>query len=354
MKTRFKELNQMIADMEHAPEKYRPTHFWDGGTSEIVRDFEVHGLESFRSYLSTTQYFVPLYGIPAFVRDASTLEDSIQNLFPQGKMHPRFAEQARQMLSGVDHAFNDYRVFLASDKEQLPYLQAASESSVGKPVQQFEFDQKKYSRSMLNYLLGFCFLKQHVNMENIDSVLEIGGGFGSVGEILNSDSRNKSLYIDVDLPVTGFAASSYLRSVLGSDAVAGYAETRERNPLSIDEMKNEYKAVVLCPWQIEFLQGNVDLFINFISFQEMEPPVVANYLQQVDRLQTRYILLRNLKEGKQVATEDSIGVKVPIIGEDYDKFLPNYTLLGTNTVPFGYLTTDGFHSELRLYQRAKL
>jgi hypothetical protein len=132
--------------------------------------------------------------------------------------------------------------------------------------------------------------------------------------------------------------------------VATYAQTRDQEAIEISELP---QASVLCSWQIEKLRGQVDLFVNFISFQEMEPPVVQNYLHHVDRLGARYVLLRNLREGKAVKTESKkgSGVETPTKGEDYDRYLESYNLLATNVHPFGYRTVDGFHSELRLYQR---
>ncbi len=110
--------------------------------------------------------------------------------------------------------------------------------------------------------------------------------------------------------------------------------------------------MVLCPWQLPRLSGSADLFINFISFQEMEPDVVRGYLGHVDRLRCRFVLLRNLREGKQRKTEKvALGVETPTIGSDYDQFMPNYRLVATNVTPFGFRTIDGFNSELRLYER---
>ena len=114
------------------------------------------------------------------------------------------------------------------------------------------------------------------------------------------------------------------------------------------DLKN---ASVLCSWQIEQLQGEVDLFVNFISFQEMEPDVVANYLNQVDRLKSRWVLLRNMREGKQIQKDGHVGVKTPIRSDDYVQMLPNYQLVARNVHPFGYETVDGFHSELQLFKR---
>jgi len=107
----------------------------------------------------------------------------------------------------------------------------------------------------------------------------------------------------------------------------------------------------LCSWQIEQLVGEVDLFVNFISFQEMEPDVVQNYLHHVDRLKSRWILMRNMREGKQIQKEGHVGVKTPIQTNDYIQMLPNYRLVASNLHPFGFETVDGFHSELLLLKR---
>jgi hypothetical protein len=84
----------------------------------------------------------------------------------------------------------------------------------------------------------------------------------------------------------------------------------------------------------------------------MEPEVVKQYLHQVDRLETTYVLLRNLREGKAKKSENVVyGVEIPVTGSDYDLYLNNYNIIATNVIPFGYRTIDGFHSELRLYKR---
>jgi putative sugar O-methyltransferase len=219
-------------------------------------------------------------------------------------------------------------------------------------MEQFEFDGRLFSRAFLNYLLGINFLKKHCKTAKINRVLEIGGGYGALGEILLSDPRSKCFYIDIDIPPAGVAASYYLQSIFNREKIGDYTILRKENTLKIDELQERYSAVVLCPWQLPKLTGSIDLFVNYISFQEMEPEVVQHYLEHVQRLSPRYILLRNLREGKQIAKSPSdIGVKQPILGEDYDQFLPGYSLTATNTVPFGFETEDGFHSELRLYCR---
>ena len=80
--------------------------------------------------------------------------------------------------------------------------------------------------------------------------------------------------------------------------------------------------------------------------------MVANSLRHVDRLQTRWVLLRNMREGKQMRRgAGSVGVETPIRSEDYLTLLTGYELVERNVLPFGFRTVDGFHSELMLLRR---
>ena len=99
------------------------------------------------------------------------------------------------------------------------------------------------------------------------------------------------------------------------------------------------------------INRTIDLFVNFISFQEMEPEIVRNYLHKVSCLKTKVVLLRNIKEGKQKATDKMVGVVSPILNDDYAKFLPEYELIGRNISPFGFQTVDNFNSELLVFKR---
>jgi hypothetical protein len=83
----------------------------------------------------------------------------------------------------------------------------------------------------------------------------------------------------------------------------------------------------------------------------MEPDIVQNYLNHVTRLQADWVLLRNMREGKQLSSQHRFGVDNPIFSEDYARMLGDYDLIATNVIPFGFKTVDGFHSELMLFKR---
>ena len=84
----------------------------------------------------------------------------------------------------------------------------------------------------------------------------------------------------------------------------------------------------------------------------MEPNIVNNYLEHVVRLDARWILLRNIREGKQIRRgQDSVGVDIPIRTDDYLEMISGYELVQRNVFPYGYKTVDGYHSELLLLRK---
>jgi putative sugar O-methyltransferase len=346
----YPELAAARAAMASAPALYQPSVFWREASAAIVDDIETHGIERFRSLPTPMGYFVPTWGVPVngfSTEQVQALSELMRTQFPQAG---KAMLGLQQFLSGEMAAQADYRVLLAADDPaRLPHLHAFSESTVGTPVGQMVFEGRRFSRSAMNYLLGLAMLKKHLGPALPRVVLEVGGGFGTLGEVLAASGLPNWRYIDIDIPPTSFVAQWYLQQVLGESQVTGWVQTRDRSVLPISELP---PATVLAAWQIEQLQGEVDVFVNFISFQEMEPHIVRNYLAQANRLNARWVLLRNLREGKpRRVPGQRHGVDTPILGDDYLAMLPDHTLVERATLPFGYQTVDGFHSELMLLRR---
>ena len=87
-----------------------------------------------------------------------------------------------------------------------------------------------------------------------------------------------------------------------------------KEKIEIDKLSN---LNYLPNWAIENLNGKIDLFVNFISFQEMEPDIVENYAFHIQRLEPEFLLLRNLeKESKKKLMEIWVLIK-PILKDDY-------------------------------------
>jgi putative sugar O-methyltransferase len=348
-------LEAALEDMSRQDALYRPTPFWAGASAAIAEELRTEGFERFRASPIARSYFVPTHGTPGNAMSAEMIAALHAALAEPEAWAGPAGHKARLGLelftSGRAAALADHGVVRAADDPaRLPALHLFSESTAGQPLEQFELEGRRFSRSSLNYLLGLAMLKRHLRDEPpLAHVLEIGGGFGTLGEILASARLPGLRYVDLDIPPTSTIAELYLRHAVGEAQVSGHLDTRDRAELPLESLT---PLSVLGAWQIEQLRGRVDLFVNFISFQEMEPPVVRNYLHHVDRLEARWVLLRNLREGKQRRTTTStVGVDEPILRDDYLAMLPGYALVEASVVPFGYRTVDGFHSEVLLFRR---
>lgn len=351
MKKSYPLLNLMIEDMKKQDKLYNPTTFWEYGSSLIIDELENNDIKDFRKLVKTRNFFVPGYSTPEYYSNQEKYEYLLDE-FDKIVIDKRFIINLKKTFTGNTSAYNDYRVLKSSNRNNKPFTDLVSESDVGNPIEQHEFENRRFSRSFLNYLLGLNFLKQIVDTNDIKTVMEIGGGFGTLGEILLKEERNEAFYINADIPPVGFVSSYYLQEVFGKENIANYEDTKDLEILDINTLKTKYNAINICSWQVPKLKGKIDLFVNFISFQEMESDVVQNYCHYIDKLEPKYILLRNMLEGKRVKSEDfKFGVEEPILGDDYNAFLPNYELVASDSEIYGFITEDGFHSQLRIYQR---
>ena len=345
-------LEQMLEDMNAADPLYKPTHFWELGLPSIVNDLRQRGFDDFRSHPSA-RWYVGRYAAPwyrdygGFVRPVLRVAD-----WATGKR--TLGARAQRIFEGRPALDRDYRVLFASDDRRPPRLTEVSESDVGRPIERFTVDGVSRSKNLLNYLRGLSFLKRYVDLTAIERVLEIGGGFGSLGEIVLKMSA-RTFYVDVDIPPLAAVSTYYLRSIFGRDAVYGYDQSRGQSRIDIDALAGQYRAAVLCPWQLPHVEGSADLFVNFISFQEMEPHVVQNYVRHASRLTRRFALLRNSRHGMPRARNGSVlGVIEPTRMDDAIAMFTEFRLVARDTQVFSDANWDKSRvSELAFLDRVR-
>ena len=345
---------KILNDMEKIENNlYVPSKFWKIAFNKISDNLKNGNIKNFRNLKDTRDFFVPTYlieGLSFFPNEIiNKLEEEIKLNCKNKKAIPLF----NNLKSGHHLAYADYRSFIAGDIiEKIPHLQNCSESTIGNPINQFEFDGRKYSRSMLNYLNALVCLKHTIDTSNIKNILEIGGGYGTLGEILFNDKFTKYKYINIDIPPTSYVSSYYLNELYGNNFKSCFEV--EKNG-KIDINKIDFNAMVLNSWQLPLLEGNFDLFVNLISFQEMNPDIVENYIKNIRRLDCTYILTRNIREGKANKIDDTniSCVEKKMTTEFYiNIFLKyGYKLLKSNVIPFGFVTCDGFNSEILIFER---
>ncbi len=287
-------LKLMLADQ---PEP--PTPFWARAVPQILEDIELYGIENFYAHPSAQAFYADTLPEPVLRRHYNNL-----------------------IMADPHHTY--------------------SQSDIGRPYQRVDYGGRRYTATSLRYLRGLAFLKQHTDYDAIDDLLEIGGGFGCLGDIFLKQSPSH-FYIDVDIPPVAAIATYYLQTLYGEDAVLDYLTSRDMETIDLSKLRHQYRAAILCPWQLPRVTGRVDLAVNFISFQEMDPPVVATYATHIKRLCYGPILLRNSDRGKTGTTH-------PVTREHYLHHFAPWTLIASDIDTFGD-THPTHHSEVLLLAR---
>lgn len=345
-------LDIMLSDMESSDNLFKPTNFWSKGMLRILNDLKKdEDFLNFRRHKSANFMYVPVYD-HRFYKKYKNLFDLILRLNYTNKPKPNI-EGLIGCLSGYNKAKSDYRIFKATNKDCFPYISEVSESLIGHPLDFYNFESKNYSRSFLNYLLGLNFLKNNVDTKDIKTVFEIGGGYGTLGEILLKSSSD-IFYLNIDIPPVAAVSTFYLTKVFGAENVLSYEESKNMEVIDINKLKEKYKCAVICPWQLPKLKGEFDLFVNFISFQEMEPHIVNNYISIVEKHTSKYVLLRNSKSGKRVSKRDTeIGVNQPTTTDSMYEMFKEFSLVCKDHLVYGQYSS-GFISEVACLSKNNL
>ncbi len=274
---------------------YQPTNFWSRGLRWLLKDLDERKLEEFKYWPSSSSWFYPIYGngfsnatIEKTYEFAKTVNDGVWHSY------------INSALNGSFEARRDFDVaYMFWNRDRWPIeLENLGESRVGKPRQYYPVSGVKdvgFGRPYLNYLMILSALSNHVEAPP-KSVLEIGGGFGVLGEILMTRDPEVR-YVDVDIPPLITVASYYLTTLFGDRVMIYDDALKDGGPIDVPH------SAVLPNWRIEDVTGDFDVALNAYSFQEMEPDVVEHYATVLAGKNIRYVVSLNSVEGKPKAKQ---------------------------------------------------
>jgi putative sugar O-methyltransferase len=287
---------QLLEDVGDCDPIYRPTNFWTPGLRDILADLETRGVDAFKSWPTAGYWFYPSYS-------RTLARRTVDKTYKQAvKANPGLTELSwLRSLNGYHEAMRDFDAArLAWDQSRWPFdLEGFGESAVGQPVRHYALtgsDTPRWGKPYLNYLLCLAALSRHVDGPP-RAFLEIGGGFGVLGEILMQRDQ-LARYVNLDIPPLLTVASYYLTTLFGD---------RVRTPDAPDTAMDAAGSACLPNWRLPDVRGPFDVFVNSFSFQEMEPHVVDHYVGMVADLGVTYVVSLNSREGKRRATDGTEG-----------------------------------------------
>jgi putative sugar O-methyltransferase len=199
-------------------------------------------------------------------------------------------------------------------------LSTVEVSTFGNPQDIFEMNGRSYTLSFLHYYLRYCFAQKHISFKGDEIIVELGSGSGYQIEVLKKIYPNITV-LCFDLPVQLYLCETYLTQALGTENIVGSDVT-----LKWKELSGIKKGGIhfLGNWLIPLLQDfQLDVFWNAVSFGEMEPAIVENYLNYVKN-NAKWVYLLQARHGKE--TSGRTHVQDPTTFDDYKRFLSGYVL----------------------------
>ena len=224
-------------------------------------------------------------------------------------------------------------------------IRSLSDTRIGSPKHVVTIEGRYYTLPFLHFFLRYLFAASAIDMESLGFVWELGPGYGGQAEIFLK-LHPRVTYIAMDIPPMAYVTERYLQALFPGE-VLGYAETREMERIGQTEI-GSHRVVILCPWQTPQLDLPVDLFWNAASFQEMEQNVVQNYLDWVDRLAAKRVLLYTSVTGHKPGAGGQVA---PITAQSILEMLsPKYALANDPPSDSSRFVPDQWSDDLTGYE----
>lgn len=256
-----------------AAEDYQVSHMWlpiyqgfMGGLMDVMARRDTAELARMYANFFRERFTVGIHGMPV----------DMESSYFSGNVS---AENAGAYMGDVMHRM---QIWLDSIGKVQP-LSALKTPQIGNPYG-FYIDGEFY-RAGVDYQHYYAsIIHRLTRSKQRRVVLELGGGFGGLGDFLVRDHADLT-YIDVDLPENMALTAFYLLSAHPDKKIALFGEVDLK---TVD--LHAYDALVLPNFAMADLQDNtVDLSFNSYSLAEMSLSNVANYIAQFNRITTKFI-----------------------------------------------------------------
>lgn len=173
-------------------------------------------------------------------------------------------------------------------------LDRLSEPLEGNPPRVFRGD-RLISQDLANSFLEYqSVMKADVETSEIDTVMELGSGYGRTAYVYLT-LRLNCRYVLVDIPPALYVCEKYLSDIFEDRKIFTFRPFGR-----FAEIEEEYEnadIVFLMPHQLELLPDkSVDLFVNISSLHEMRMEQIRYYFTMIEKLTRKYFYCKQWKE----------------------------------------------------------
>jgi putative sugar O-methyltransferase len=287
----------MFIELKNAPELMQPSKLWDELNQTNIVQLEERGLENLRNTVACN-YFT-------FMGDRKQFSFLKNHLSKMTYLMNKFRAHLAIHSPQLKHAWNEmtlikefmfthtYYTHMLFDYvksiDTQGLLRSVKESSFGNPPPVYR-GKKLITADLANSILEYYSMTPALNDGTIDTIMELGAGYGRNASIFLQKHPN-TRYIIVDIPPALYVSQSYLSHRFPDKKVFSF-----RSFHSFEEVQEEWEQSSICfllPHQAKLVpKKSIDLFLNISSFQEMRLDQITYYFAEIDRLVRGYFYLK--------------------------------------------------------------
>ena len=277
-------LNNLISDEKKFNKQlYSAGPYWDYKAKKIIYWLKKRGIKNFRSNSSGVgSGFADNLIID--IRNELGLRGRLVSILTKFPFIKRIFDQQISLTSGyLDNYLRQQQIYLGNNnniKNLISKYKIENSTEFG-CLNKFKFGNKEFSVKYLEMCERLEFIRKFLNLDDINSFMEIGGGFGSNIHVLLTNFKNIKKIFYIDIVPNLFVGTEYLKKFF-KDSVIDYNFTRDLDRIAFE---NNDKLEIICvpPWQIDKISAKIDFFHNSASFQEMTIKQVENYKKIIEK-----------------------------------------------------------------------
>ena len=323
-----------MADLARADPAYQPTNYWQLYQAPVLDELRRLGLAGFRRRRHTL--------LDTFGATDTRISAEIE---VTGRWSARLSPVARRIFGAIP-GLRASVPGLAPDEITVYFFERVREkfagagldisrcgtTTIGDPEDLIEREGDRWSLAHLQHCSMVADALRSIPFGEQSVFCELGAGLGRSVEVL-ARLFPAATFVVFDIPPQLYIAHQYLTAVFGS-RVMPYGSCADGAPIDSAVPPDLRGRIIIEPsWRFPaWRRTSIDVFWNSASFQEMEPDVVANYLEGVAAMAPGHVHINALPGGNSWGEwkPGRGGTKLSVTERHYSETLsPSYRLART-------------------------
>jgi putative sugar O-methyltransferase len=298
-KDKFARIYEMQEVLSEARKEIQPSEYWTFLNNKNLEQLITQGYENFKTTLALN-YFT-------WVTDWRVWkDDQFKYLFKNIPIFSTFKSILRALRGLISKRIKNFTYYQQFSLSYLTYMlwefvsRNDPERLTVKLIEPLEgnpprlyLNKRIISQDLANAILEYKAVMSQINKTEINSILELGAGYGRTSYIFLKLLPNVK-YIIADIPPALYIAENYLSNQFSNRNIFKFRKFTDFKEIK-EEFENADIAFFL-PNQLELLPQKIaDLFLNISSLHEMRLDQILYYFDCIDRLIKKYVYLKQWK-----------------------------------------------------------